>query len=164
MGDTVRFTSLAPYRVRITGRTKHFLNAFGEEVVIENAEAAVAAASRATGVAVRDFTAAPVWFAVDSTASRGGHEWVLEFVAPGSPNLEKFAAVLDATLCELNSDYAAKRHRGLALAPPRLHAVPAGTFEAWLGSQGKLGGQHKVPRLLNSRDVLEAVLRVAARD
>ena len=163
VGDTVRFTSLAPYRVRITGRTKHFLNAFGEEVVIENAEAAVAAASRATGVAVRDFTAAPVWFAVDSTASRGGHEWVLEFAMPGSPNLEKFGAVLDATLCELNSDYAAKRHRGLALAPPRLHAVPAGTFEAWLGSQGKLGGQHKVPRLLNSRDVLEAVLRVAAR-
>ena len=164
VGDTVRFTSLAPYRVRITGRTKHFLNAFGEEVVIENAEAAVAAASRATGVAVRDFTAAPVWFAADSTASRGGHEWVLEFATPGSPNLEKFGAVLDATLCELNSDYAAKRHRGLALAPPQLHAVPAGTFEAWLGSQGKLGGQHKVPRLLNSRDVLEAVLRVAARD
>ncbi|WP_046244334.1 GH3 auxin-responsive promoter family protein [Hymenobacter terrenus] len=163
VGDTVRFTSLAPYRVRITGRTKHFLNAFGEEVVIENAEVAVAAASQATGVAVRDFTAAPVWFAVDSAASRGGHEWVVEFTsAIAHPDLEQFGAVLDATLCEVNSDYAAKRHRSLALAPPRLRAVPAGTFEAWLAGQGKLGGQHKVPRLLNSREVLEAVLTTAA--
>ncbi|OGX82912.1 hypothetical protein BEN47_18005 [Hymenobacter lapidarius] len=163
VGDTVRFTSLGPYRVRITGRTKHFLNAFGEEVMIENAEAAVAAASQATGAAVRNFTAAPVWFAVDSATSRGGHEWAIEFETAGTPDLDAFAAVLDATLCELNSDYAAKRHRSLALAPPRLHAVPAGTFEAWLSSQGKLGGQHKVPRLLNSRDVLEAVLHAASR-
>ena len=159
VGDTVRFTSLAPYRVRITGRTKHFLNAFGEELVIENAEAAVAAACQATGAAVRDFTAAPVWFAADSATSRGGHEWLVEF-APNttSPDLARFGAVLDATLCEVNSDYAAKRHRSLALAPPRLRAVPSGTFEAWLARQGKLGGQHKVPRLLNSREVLEAVL------
>ena len=162
VGDTVRFTSLAPYRMRITGRTKHFLNAFGEEVVIENAEAAVAAASQATGAAVRDFTAAPVWFTADSAASRGGHEWAVEF-APGQvpPDLARFGAVLDATLCALNSDYAAKRHRSLALAPPRLRAVPAGTFDAWLAHQGKLGGQHKVPRLLNSREVLEAVLATA---
>ena len=163
VGDTVRFTSLAPYRVRITGRTKHFLNAFGEEVVIENAEAAVAAASQATGAAVRDFTVAPVWFTASSATSRGGHEWVLEF-APNAPqpDLQHFGAVLDAALCAVNSDYAAKRHRNLALAPPRLHAVPAGTFDAWLAGQGKLGGQHKVPRLLNSRAVLEAVLSTAA--
>ena len=161
VGDTVRFTSRAPYRVRITGRTKHFLNAFGEEVVIENAEAAVAAASQATGAAVHDFTAAPVWFAADSQTSRGGHEWAIEFAA-ATPNLVHFGAVLDAALCESNSDYAAKRHRSLALAPPRLRAVPAGTFEAWLAGQGKRGGQHKVPRLLNSREVLEAVLRTAA--
>ncbi|WP_449272087.1 hypothetical protein [Hymenobacter humi] len=146
VGDTVRFTSLAPYRVRITGRTKHFLNAFGEEVVIENAEAAVVAASRATGVAVRDFTAAPIWFAVDNASSRGGHEWVVEFATDAArPNLEQFGAVLDATLCEVNSDYAAKRHRGLALAPPRLRVVPAGTFEAWLASQGKLGAAQGAP-------------------
>ena len=162
VGDTVRFTSLAPYRIRITGRTKHFLNAFGEELVIENAEAAVAAASHATGAAVRDFTAAPVWFAPDSATSRGGHEWAVEFAA-APPDLGQFGAVLDATLCALNSDYAAKRHRSLALAPPRLRAVPAGTFEAWLARQGKLGGQHKVPRLLNSREVLEAVLQAAAQ-
>ncbi|WP_460502274.1 GH3 auxin-responsive promoter family protein, partial [Hymenobacter agri] len=163
VGDTVRFTSRAPYRVRITGRTKHFINAFGEEVVIESAEAAVAAACRATGVAVRDFTAAPVWFAAGQAASRGGHEWALEFAGESIPDLTRFGAVLDATLAELNSDYAAKRYRGLALAPPRLHAVPAGTFETWLAQQGKLGGQHKVPRLLNSREVLEAVLQAAAR-
>ncbi|MBD2769250.1 GH3 auxin-responsive promoter family protein [Hymenobacter sp. BT664] len=163
VGDTVRFTSLAPYRVRVTGRTKHFLNAFGEEVVIENAEAAVTAASRATGATVRDFTAAPVWFTANSASSRGGHEWVVEFAAAATiPDLDQFGAVLDATLCELNSDYAAKRHRSLALAPPRLRAVPVGTFDAWLASQGKLGGQHKIPRLLNSRHVLEAVLTAAA--
>ena len=163
VGDTVRFTSLAPYRVRITGRTKHFLNAFGEEVVIENAEAAVAAACQATGAAVRDFTAGPVWFTADSAASRGGHEWVVEFADPAaSPDLARFGTILDTTLCALNSDYAAKRHRSLALAPPKLRAVPTGTFEAWLASQGKLGGQHKVPRLLNSREVLEAVLATAA--
>ena len=163
VGDTVRFTSLVPYRVRITGRTKHFLNAFGEEVVIENAEAAVAAAGRAVGATVRDFTAAPVWFAPDSATSRGGHEWVVEFApASAGPDLVRFGAVLDATLCAVNSDYAAKRHRSLALAPPQLRAVPTGTFDAWLARQGKLGGQHKVPRLLNSREVLEAVLRAAA--
>jgi hypothetical protein len=163
VGDTVRFTSLAPYRVRITGRTKHFLNAFGEEVVIENAEAAVAAASRAVGAAVRDFTAAPVWFAVENAGSRGGHEWAVEFANETDlPDVAGFASVLDATLGELNSDYAAKRHRSLALAPPVVRAVPSGTFEACLAGQGKLGGQHKVPRLLNSREVLEAVLRAAA--
>ena len=162
VGDTIRFTSLAPYRVRITGRTKHFLNAFGEEVVIENAETAVAAACQATQVAVRDFTAAPVWFAAGNAASRGGHEWAVEFANEAAPDLARFGAVLDETLGRLNSDYAAKRHRGLALAEPRVHAVPTGTFEAWLARQGKLGGQHKVPRLLNSREVLEAVLQLAA--
>ena len=90
-------------------------------------------------------------------------EWVVEFADPTAcPDLARFGTVLDATLCALNSDYAAKRHRSLALAPPQLRAVPPGTFEAWLASQGKLGGQHKVPRLLNSREVLEAVLATAA--
>jgi hypothetical protein len=157
VGDTVRFTSLRPYRVRITGRTKHFLNAFGEEVVIENAEAAVAAAARATGVLVRDFTAAPVYFAAVA-ASRGGHEWAVECAGPPPASSALFAQVLDQTLRQLNSDYDAKRHRDLALAAPRVHFVPAGTFEAWLRSRGPLGGQRKVPRLSNSREVLEAVL------
>lgn len=163
VGDTVRFTSLSPYRVRITGRTKHFLNAFGEEVVVENAEAAVAAAALATGTAVRDFTAAPVWFAAHDAASRGGHEWAVEFAQVPPPAVAaQFAAVLDATLREVNSDYDAKRHRDLALAPPQLHVLPAGTFETWLAGRGKLGGQHKVPRLSPGREVLEQVLAVAA--
>ena len=161
IGDTVRFTSLAPYRVRITGRTKHFLNAFGEEVVIENAEAAVAAAARATATTVRDFTAAPIFFTAQERTSRGGHEWAVEFAGPPPVEPARFIEALDTTLRALNSDYDAKRHRDLALGPPQLRVLPAGTFQAWLAGQGKLGGQHKVPRLSNSRQVLEAVLRVA---
>ncbi len=163
VGDTVRFTSLAPYRVRVTGRTRHFLNAFGEEVVVENAEAAVAAASRATGLTVRDFTAAPVWFAAHDAASRGGHEWAVEFAEmPAPAALAQFGAALDAALRAVNSDYDAKRHRDLALAPPRCHALPPGTFDAWLAGRGKLGGQHKVPRLCPDRTVLEQVLALVA--
>lgn len=161
VGDTVRFTSLAPFRIRITGRTKHFLNAFGEEVVIEHAEVALAAASRVTGATVRDFTAAPVWFAANDSASRGGHEWAIEFLTPPA-DMATFAQVLDSYLQAVNSDYAAKRHRDLALALPLVRLVPTGTFEKWLTAQGKLGGQHKVPRLLNSREVLEAVLSQSA--
>jgi hypothetical protein len=158
VGDTVRFTSVRPYRVRITGRTKHFLNAFGEEVVIENAEAAVAAAALATGVKVSDFTAAPIYFALDAAATRGGHEWAVECTGPAPAYPLQFAQVLDDTLRQLNSDYDAKRHRDLALGPPRVHFVPPGTFEAWLRSRGPLGGQRKVPRLSNARQVLEEVL------
>jgi hypothetical protein len=158
IGDTVRFTSLAPYRIRITGRTKHFLNAFGEEVVIENAEAAVAAACQATQTTVRDFTAAPIYFEA-TDHSRGGHQWIVEFTQPPQ-DADEFAAVLDQTLRHLNSDYDAKRHRDLALAPPVLTIAPAGTFERWLAHKGKLGGQHKVPRLSNSRELLDELLGI----
>ena len=160
IGDTVRFTSLRPYRIRITGRTKHFLNAFGEEVVVENAEAAVAAACQATATTVRDFTVAPIYFAGAADGSRGGHQWLIEFLQPLS-DAARFAAVLDQTLRQLNSDYDAKRHRDLALAPPTLTVAAPGQFERWLARRGKLGGQHKVPRLSNSRDLLEDVLRDA---
>ncbi|GAA4019185.1 GH3 auxin-responsive promoter family protein [Hymenobacter fastidiosus] len=157
IGDTVRFTSLAPYRIRITGRTKHFLNAFGEEVVIENADAAIAAACTATGTTVRDFTVAPIYF--DATrASRGGHQWLVEFSRPPR-DPARFAIVLDQTLRQLNSDYDAKRHRDLALVAPVLTIAAPGTFERWLRRKGKLGGQHKVPRLSNSREVVEEILR-----
>ncbi|WP_400192731.1 GH3 auxin-responsive promoter family protein [Hymenobacter sp. B81] len=160
LGDTVRFTSLAPYRIRISGRTKHFLNAFGEEVVVENAEAAVAAAARATGALVRDFTAAPIYF--DGAAgSRGGHQWLVEFAQPPA-DAAHFTAVLDAELRQLNSDYDAKRHRDLALQPPLLTVAPAGTFEGWLARRGKLGGQHKVPRLSNSRELLDELLQLSS--
>jgi len=158
IGDTVRFTSLAPYRIRIAGRTKHFLNAFGEEVVIENADAALAAACRATGATVRDFTAAPIYFNAADT-SRGGHQWLVEFSTPPA-QLEQFVTVLDDTLRQLNSDYDAKRHRDLALLLPQITVAPPGTFEQWLARKGKLGGQHKVPRLSNSRELLEEVLQL----
>ena len=160
VGDTLRFTSLRPYRVRITGRTRQFLNAFGEEVVVENAEAAIAAAAAATGCAVRDFTAAPVYFAAGPGTSRGGHEWAVE-LAGSLPPPAAFARHLDEALRRLNSDYDAKRHRDLALAPPRVHFVPPGTFETWLRGRGRLGGQRKVPRLANSRQVLEEVLALS---
>ncbi|RSK46698.1 GH3 auxin-responsive promoter family protein [Hymenobacter perfusus] len=157
IGDTVRFTSLAPYRIRIVGRTKHFLNAFGEEVVVENADAAVAAACQATGTTVRDYTAAPIYFAAHEEASRGGHQWLLEFTEPPA-DLLHFARILDETLRQLNSDYDAKRHRDLALRPPQVLAVPTGTFVQWLARRGKLGGQHKVPRLSNSRELVDEIL------
>ncbi|GAA3937708.1 GH3 auxin-responsive promoter family protein [Hymenobacter algoricola] len=160
IGDTVRFTSLAPYRIRITGRTKHFLNAFGEEVVIENADAALAAACRATGTTVRDFTAAPIYFEA-TESSRGGHQWIIEFTHPPHDPAQ-FTRVLDETLRQLNSDYDAKRHRDLALAAPVLTVAPTGTFDRWLARKGKLGGQHKIPRLSNSREFLEEILREIA--
>ncbi|WP_240635537.1 GH3 auxin-responsive promoter family protein [Hymenobacter rigui] len=157
IGDTVRFTSLAPYRIRVAGRTKHFLNAFGEEVVVENADAAIAAACRATNTTVRDYTAAPIYFASHDGASRGGHQWLIEFNQT-TVDLPHFTEVLDQTLRQLNSDYDAKRHRDLALTPPVVTVAPAGTFEQWLARRGKLGGQHKVPRLSNSRELLDEIL------
>ncbi|KAA9333494.1 GH3 auxin-responsive promoter family protein [Hymenobacter busanensis] len=159
IGDTVRFTSVMPYRIRISGRTKHFLNAFGEEVVVENAEAAVAAAAEATGALVRDFTAAPIYFEAGA-GSRGGHQWLIEFAQPPA-DAAQFAAVLDTTLRQLNSDYDAKRHRNLALQPPVLTVVEPGTFSGWLARRGKLGGQHKVPRLSNSRELVDELLAPA---
>jgi hypothetical protein len=154
IGDTVKFTSLSPYRIRITGRTKHFINAFGEEVVIENAETAITRACEATGAIIRNFTAAPIYM---EAAGKGGHEWIIEFIKPPA-NLLQFREVLDTTLREINSDYDAKRYKDLALQMPVIHAVPEGTFHNWLKKHNKLGGQHKVPRLSNSRDILEDIL------
>jgi hypothetical protein len=156
IGDTIKFTSLAPYRIKISGRTKHFINAFGEEVIIENAEAAITEACNQTGAIITNFTVAPVYF---EGRSRGGHEWVIEFAqAPG--DLKKFEYLLDSTLREINSDYDAKRQQDLALVAPRIHVAPPGTFLQWLEGKGKLGGQHKVPRLSNSREHLEEILRL----
>ncbi len=157
IGDTVRFTSLNPYRIRICGRTKHFLNAFGEEVVIEHADAALATACRATHTTVRDYTAAPIYFAEAGGNSRGSHQWLVEFTHPPA-DTHHFVQVLDDTLRQLNSDYDAKRHRDLALTLPTLTVAPTGTFGRWLAGRGKLGGQHKVPRLSNSRELLDEIL------
>ncbi len=154
IGDTICFTSLNPFRIRITGRTVNFINAFGEELIIDNAEKALQIACEKTAAVITDFTAAPVYF---NNHDNAAHEWAIEFEkAPG--NLEYFAEVLDNALKSLNSDYEAKRYHNLILRPPLIHAVPPRTFYNWLKSRGKLGGQHKVPRLSNDRKYLEEIL------
>lgn len=155
IGDTVKFTNTAPYRFHISGRTRHFINAFGEEVIVENAEKAIELSCEATGATIANFTAAPVYF--DSSGSKGAHEWVIEFQkAPADMAL--FSELLDQNLRKINSDYDAKRHKDLALIAPIVHKAPGGLFQSWLGKRGKLGGQHKVPRLSNSREYIDEIL------
>ena len=156
LGDTISFTSRCPYRFRISGRTKLFINAFGEELVIENAERAIAEACRVTRSIVSDYTAAPRYMEEGSDA---GHEWLIEF-EKNPDNLERFTEVLDNTLKAVNSDYEAKRYKNIALKPPLVEVLEPGSFKLWLKEKGKLGGQHKVPRLCNDRKILEEVLEV----
>jgi hypothetical protein len=155
IGDTVKFTSAFPYRFRISGRTKHFINAFGEELIVENAEVAMAFACEQTDATIANFTAAPRYFA--DSQSKGAHEWIVEFKTP-PVDLDLFAKLLDDKLREVNSDYDAKRYKDLALLQLELHAVPPGLFEVWLSKKGKLGGQHKVPRLSNTREYVDEIL------
>lgn len=156
IGDTVRFTQTNPYKFIITGRTKHFINAFGEELIVDNAEKGLAVACEATGANVKDYTAAPV-FMDDSGKCR--HQWLIEF-ANAPESIEEFASVLDRSLQTINSDYEAKRHKDITLQ--RLEVVVArhGLFESWLKGKGKLGGQHKIPRLSNSRQYIEELLSI----
>ncbi len=156
IGDTVKFTSLSPYRIRISGRTKHFMNAFGEEVIVENAEAAITRACEMTGAIIDNFTAAPVFI---EEGKKGRHEWVVEFKQEPQA-MDKFVEVLDKTLRSINSDYDAKRAHDLALTAPSVHTVRQGTFYDWMKRRGKLGGQNKVPRLSNSREYVEDILRM----
>lgn len=156
IGDTIRFTNLTPYRIKISGRTKHFINAFGEEVIVENAEAAITKACDETGAIISNFTAAPVYM---ESSKRGGHEWLIEFEKSPSDQ-QRFNELLDQTLREVNSDYDAKRQKDIALQEPTVHAVPPGTFINWLRQKGKLGGQNKVPRLSNSREYLDEILEM----
>jgi len=156
IGDTIKFTNLNPYRIKISGRTKHFINAFGEELIIENAETAITTACKQTGAIIANFTAAPVYF---EGRNRGGHEWAIEFKQEPD-DLAKFTRILDETLRQINSDYDAKRQNDLALQAPLIRVVPAGSFYSWLTQKGKLGGQHKVPRLANSREHLEEILKL----
>ncbi|MFD2515510.1 GH3 auxin-responsive promoter family protein [Pontibacter locisalis] len=154
IGDTIRFTSTVPYRFKISGRVKHFMNAFGEELMVENAEQAMARASEATGALIHEFTAAPVFM---QNGEKGRHEWLVEFTT-APDNEEKFKEALDEALRSVNSDYDSRRHKDLALLPPVVHILPKGTFYNWLKSKGKLGGQNKVPRLSNSREYVEDIL------
>jgi len=156
IGDTIKFTSLTPFRIRVTGRTKHFINAFGEEVIIDNAEQALEEACQQTGAIIREYTAAPVYF---NGKDCGTHEWIIEFEK--KPNeFERFVDILDETLRRINSDYDAKRFKDLALRRPIVRSAPEGTFFNWMKEKGKLGGQHKVPRLANDREYVDAILKV----
>lgn len=153
-GDTVRFTSVKPYRIQVSGRTRSFINAFGEELIVENADRGIEAACAATGAVVNEYTAAPIY--MDNTA-RGGHEWAIEF-GQAPDDIARFVRTLDDTMRSINSDYDAKRRGDMALRPPLVHVLQPGTFYAWMKQRGKLGGQNKVPRLSNERTLLESLL------
>jgi hypothetical protein len=154
IGDTVMFTSTDPYRIKITGRTRCFMNAFGEELIIDNAEKALATACEKTGAIITEYTAAPIFLREKEKAA---HEWVIEFETPPE-NLEYFGEMLDNALKSLNSDYEAKRYHNLMLLLPVIRLVEKNTFYEWFRERGKLGGQHKVPRLSNERKYVEEIL------
>ncbi len=157
MGDTIVFTSLSPFRFKISGRTKHFINVFGEEVIVDNADTALKEACSRTGAVITDYTAGPVFA---GTNSKGSHEWIIEFEKEPD-DLQRFTAQLDSSLKDVNSDYEAKRHKDMNLEMPLVRAVPSGTFNKWLKAKSKFGGQNKVPRLSNSREYIEDLYKIA---
>ena len=156
IGDTVKFTCLKPYRIRITGRTKHFINAFGEELIIENAEVALKHACAQTGASILEYTVAPVFM---NDKSKGAHEWMIEF-GNKPTDLEYFTELLDNALKAANSDYEAKRYINITLKKPIINVARKNLFYDWLKSKDKLGGQHKVPRLCNSRDLMDELIAI----
>ena len=156
VGDTVRFTSINPYRIRVTGRTKHHINVFGEELIIENADAAISKACKLTNSEMVDYTVAPIFM---EGKSKGGHEWIIEFRRPPE-NQNYFNEILDQTLQEHNSDYEAKRYNNMTLNPPKIHPASTNLFHNWLKKQDKLGGQNKIPRLSNQRTYLDQLLEL----
>ena len=156
IGDTIIFTSINPYKIKVSGRLKHYMNAFGEEVIVDNSDKAIAIACEKTHAQVSDYTAAPVYF---SDNNNGAHEWLIEFEKVPD-NITAFIYELDNALKEMNSDYEAKRHKDIALRLPIVHVLPKGSFNEWLKSKGKLGGQHKVPRLSNERTLLDEILKM----
>ncbi|MCC6817724.1 MAG: GH3 auxin-responsive promoter family protein [Bacteroidia bacterium] len=158
IGDTIVFSSTQPYKFTITGRTKLFINAFGEEVVIDNAERAIAHACSMTDSKVREYTAAPIYL---DQKDQAGHEWLIEFEKEPH-SIHDFATALDSKLKEVNSDYEAKRHKDIALKMPKIQTMPGNTFYNWLKFKGKLGGQHKVPRLSNDRKVVDEILSLGS--
>ena len=154
IGDTIKFTQRSPYKFVITGRTKHFINAFGEELIVDNAEKGLLQACLATGAQVKDYTAAPIF--MDANA-KCRHQWIVEFAKhPG--NVEEFALILDRSLQAINSDYEAKRYKNVTLQPLEIIEARPGLFDDWLRSKGKLGGQHKIPRLSNTRQYIDELI------
>ena len=156
IGDTVRFTSISPFRIKVTGRTKHHINVFGEELIIENAETALKQASKHTQCEIMDYTAAPIFM---EGREKGAHEWIIEFKTPPK-DLSLFTKSLDSALMDVNSDYQAKRFNNITLNMPKVHVARQRLFYDWLKQKNKLGGQHKVPRLSNKRDFIEELLHL----
>jgi len=158
IGDTVRFTNLSPYRIKISGRTKHHINVFGEELIMENAQDALKQVCSKTEAEIVDYTAAPIFM---EGKEKGAHEWLIEFKTPPN-NIEHFNELFDNALKSLNSDYEAKRFNSITLNKPKINVARKNLFHDWLKQNNKLGGQHKVPRLSNTRDYLEELLRLNA--
>jgi flagellin-like hook-associated protein FlgL len=156
IGDTIQFTSINPYKIKITGRLKHYMNAFGEEVIVDNSDHAIAIAAEKTHAVVNDYTAAPVYF---TEIGNGTHEWLIEFDKEPD-DMQQFIFELDDALKNINSDYEAKRQKNIALRLPIVHSIPKGIFKKWLQAKGKTGGQHKVPRLSNERIIVEEIKNV----
>jgi hypothetical protein len=156
VGDVIRFTSIHPYRIKISGRTRHYINTFGEELIVDNADKAMAVACEKTGAIIREYTAGPVFM---ESNSNGAHEWLIEFEKEPE-SLGYFGEVFDNALKALNSDYEAKRYKNITLRPPVIRTMEAGTFYNWMKNRGKLGGQNKVPRLANDRKYLDEILEM----
>jgi len=154
IGDTIKFTSKLPYRFKITGRTKSFINAFGEELIVDNAEQAIRMACQKTNSSIREYTVAPIYM---QGGQKGAHEWLIEFKKIPK-NLNDFKLELDLALKSLNSDYESKRSGNLSLQAPIIRPADQGAFERWLKQHGKLGGQHKIPRLMNNRSIMDEIM------
>jgi hypothetical protein len=156
IGDTVKFTCLSPYRIQITGRTKNHINIFGEELMIENAEVALSKASKSLNLDIVDYTAGPIFMGPNQ---KGGHQWLIEFKNPPKDS-GQFIELLDQFLKEENSDYEAKRYKNITMTLPKLEIAKKNLFYNWMAKKNKLGGQHKVPRLSNKRDLLDELLTI----
>ena len=154
VGDTIKFTSTFPHKIKVTGRIKHFINAFGEELIIDNADQAILKSCQDTGAVIREYTAGPIYMKENT---KGAHQWLFEFTKQPE-DMEHFMEILDNKLKDLNSDYEAKRFKSLSLEAPKYKVLEEGTFYAWLKSKDKLGGQHKIPRLANHREYIEELL------
>ncbi|MDR2496020.1 MAG: GH3 auxin-responsive promoter family protein [Tannerellaceae bacterium] len=158
LGDTIRFTSLNPHKFVITGRTKHFINAFGEELMVDNADRAISLTCSRTGARVKEYTAAPLFML---ERGKGLHQWLIEFEQLPTTSIAHFADLLDKSLQQLNSDYEAKRYKEISLMPLQISVAPEGVFYNWLRQKGRLGGQHKIPRLSNSRLFIDELLAIS---
>jgi hypothetical protein len=160
IGDTIKFTCKYPFKIKVTGRTKHFINAFGEELIIDNAEQALKVACHHTGAIVNEYTAGPVFM---SDNNKGAHQWIIEF-AREPKDIDHFKTILDNSLKTLNSDYEAKRHKNMTLEMLHLTVAPKGTFYNWMKQRGKVGGQNKIPRLANNRKYLDELMNILGTD